>query len=133
MFCSRTSMNKLNNIHKKRLRLATNKCDSNFNGLLESSHELSIHKTWINYLMIEVYNYLHGLSPELKTDIFTLWKNPYNICNIRLFGSENAQSVRFGVDAIAFCASQLWQKVPISNKRLFITRNFQSKNKATDL
>ena len=76
MFCSRTSMNKLNNIHKKRLRLATNEYDSNFNGLLESSHELSIHKTWINYLMIEVYKYLHGLSPELKTEIFTLWKNP---------------------------------------------------------
>ena len=58
MFGSRTSMNKLNNIHKKCLR-------SNFNKLLESSHELSVHKTCINYLTIEVYKYLHGLSPKL--------------------------------------------------------------------
>ena len=66
--------------------------------------------------MIEVYKYLHGLSPELITDIFTLRKNPYNIRNIRLFGSENSRSVRFGADAIAFRASQLWQKVPITMK-----------------
>ena len=114
MFCSRTSMNKLNNIHEKCLRLVTNDYDSNFNELLESSHELSIHKICITYLMIELYKYLHGLSPELMTDIFTLRKNLYNILNIRLFGSENTRSVRFGVDAIAFRASQLWQKVPIA-------------------
>ena len=90
MLCLRTSMNheyKLNNMKKKKkkcLRLVTNGHDSNFNELLESSHELSIHKTCINYLMIEVYKYLHGLSPELMTDIFTLWRNPYNIPNICL-------------------------------------------------
>ena len=81
MFCLRTSMDKLNNIHENCLHLVTNNYDSNFNELLESAHELSIHKTCINYLMIEVYMYLLGLSPELMTNIFTLQKNPYNICN----------------------------------------------------
>ena len=66
--------------------------------------------------MIEAYKYLHGLSPELMPDIFTFRKNLDNICNIRLFGFENPRSVRFGVDAIAFRATQLWQKVPISIK-----------------
>ena len=63
--------------------------------------------------MIEVYKHFHGLSPELMTDYFTLRKNPYNIRNIRLFVSENPSSMRFGVDAIASRASQLWQKVSI--------------------
>ena len=71
MFYSRTSVNKLNKIQ----RLITNDYDSNFNELVQSSHELSIHKTCINYLMIKVYKYLHGLSPELMTDIFILRKN----------------------------------------------------------
>ena len=57
--------------------------------------------------MIEVYKYLQGLSPALITDIFTLWKNHYNIHNIRLFCSENPRSVRFGVDEISFRVSQL--------------------------
>ena len=50
------------------------------------------------------------------TGIFTHRKNPFNIRNICLFGSENPRPVRFGVDAIAFRASQLWQKVPIAIK-----------------
>ena len=66
--------------------------------------------------MIEVYKYLHGLSHELLTGLFTFRKNPYNIRNICLFGSENPRLVRFAVDAIAFCASQLGQKVPIASK-----------------
>ena len=49
--------------------------------------------------MIEVYKYLPGLSPALITDIFTLWKNHYNIHNIR--------NMRFGVDEISFRVSQL--------------------------
>ena len=66
--------------------------------------------------MIDVYKYLQMLSLELMSDIFTLWKNPYNIRNIRIFDSENPRSVRFGVDATAVCASQLWLKVPIAIK-----------------
>ena len=71
MFCSRISMNKLNNIHENCLSLVTNDYDSNFNELLESSNELSIHKP--------ASTTLQGISPELMTDIFTLRKNPYNI------------------------------------------------------
>ena len=107
MFYSRSFINKLNNIHEKYLHLVANDYGSNFNELLESSHELSISKPCINYLIIELYMYLHGLCPKLMTDIFTLWKNSYNIRNIRLFGSENPWSVRFGVDTIVFRASQL--------------------------
>ena len=87
LFWSRTSMNKLNNIHENCVCLATNDYDSNFNELLESSLELSVHKTWINYLMIDVFKYLHGLSLELMTDIFTLRKNSYNIRNFHLLYS----------------------------------------------
>ena len=87
IFRSRTSMNKLNNVHKNCLCLVTNNYDSNFNEWLEWSLELSIHKTSINYIVIEVYKYLHGLSPELMSDIFTLRKNSYNIRNIFLLYS----------------------------------------------
>ena len=92
-------MNKLNKFHEKCLQLITNHYDSNFKELLELSHELSIHKTCISYLMIEVYKNMHGLSPELMTVVFTSQKNLYNIHSIRLFGSENPRSVRFGVYA----------------------------------
>ena len=84
VFYLRTSRNKLNDIHENFLCLVTNDCDSNFNEILESSHEISIHKTCLSNLMIEVYKHLHGLSPELMTHIFTPRKSSYNIRNIRL-------------------------------------------------
>ena len=114
---------------KKCLRPVTNDYDSNFNDLLESSHELSIHKAFINHLMKQVYKYLHGLSPELMTEIFTLRKYPYNIRNICWFRSENPRSVRFGVDAIAFHASQLWQKAPIAIQNSSSLEIFKAKIK----
>ena len=66
------------------------------------------------------------------TDIFTLRKNPYIKRNIRLFGSENPQSVRFGVDVIAFRASQLWQKVPTAIKGSSSLEIFKAKIKLWD-
>ena len=63
------------------------------------------------------------------TDIFTLRKIPYNICSVRLFRSENPRSMHFGVDAIAFRASQLWQKVPIAIKDSSSLENFEAKMK----
>ena len=38
------------------------------------------------------------------------------ICNLYDCIFENPRSVRFGVDAIAYRASQLWQKVAIAIK-----------------
>ena len=128
MFWSRTSINKLNNIHKKCLRLVPNHHDSNFNELLELSHKLSIHKSCINYLMIEVYKYLHGLSPELMTDIFTLQEILTTFTVFVYFALKIHYQCVLDWMQIAFCTSQLWQKVLIAKKKFFININFQSKN-----
>ena len=90
-------MNKLNKFHEKCLLFITNHSDSSFKELLELPDELSIHKTCISYLMIEIYKNIQRLSSELMTVVFTSQKNPYNIHSIRLFCNENPRSVRLGV------------------------------------
>ena len=110
MFCSKTSMNKLNNIHEKYPDLVTNDYDSNFDELLEPYHELSIHKTCINYLMIEVFT----------CSIFRIkeWHfySPEESVQHTQYSFENPRSVSFGVHAIALRASQLWQILPMAIK-----------------
>ena len=64
-----------------------------YNELPESTHELPIHKTCIDYLMIAVCKYLHRQSPELMNDIFSLWKNHHIIRNIRLTLKIHGQCV----------------------------------------
>ena len=94
MFCSRTSMNKLNNIPWKVPTPITNDYDSNFNELVESSHELSNHKTCINYLIIEV-------------------------CNIRLFGSENPRSVLDATHRTNICSWNIRGTFPLDIPSIF--------------
>ena len=134
MFYSRTSKNKLNNIHEKCLRFITNDFDSNFNKLLESSHELSIHKTYINYLMIEFYKYFYmGYPLNWWLAFLLFWKilAIFKIFVIWLCQSVllHPRSVCFGVDAVAFHATQLWQKVPIGIKEFSSLEIFKAKIK----
>ena len=63
--------------------------------------------------MIKVYKYLNRHSPETVNDIFTLRENMYNLRNFHIFQTENPRSLRYGLDAIPYCANKLWQQVPI--------------------
>ena len=63
--------------------------------------------------MIEFCKYLNGLSPDIMSDIFKLRENTYNLRNFHIFESENPRTKRFGLDCIAYRASQLWKNVPV--------------------
>ena len=45
-------------------------------------------------------------------DIFKLRKNEYNLWNFHIFQTENPCLLKYGLDAIPYRASQLWQQVP---------------------
>ena len=63
--------------------------------------------------MIEVDKYLNGYSPDIMNDFFKLRENMYNLRNFDIFQTDNLRSLKYGVDAIPYCASQPWQQVPI--------------------
>ena len=145
MFCSRASMNKLDGIHEKCPRLVTNDYDSNFNELLESSHEILIHKTCINYLMIEGTSIYKGyllnwwLTFLLFGKILTIFGIffYYILTNIFviLIICNTIFAILWKSTVSAFwngCNRVSWYSVVAksahSNKRSFITRNFQSKS-----
>ena len=62
--------------------------------------------------MIEVYKYLNGLSPDIMSDIFKLRENTNNLRNFHKFESQNPITKKFGLDSIAYRASQFWKNVP---------------------
>ena len=62
--------------------------------------------------MIEVYKYLNGLSHDIMSDIFKLTENTYNLRNFHISESQISRSKKFGLDSIAYRASQLWKNVP---------------------
>ena len=80
--------------------------------LLEKAYQITFHRS-INSVMIIVYKYLNRHSPNIMNDIFKLRENMYNLRNFHIFQTENPRSLKYGLDAIPYCASQFWQQVPI--------------------
>ena len=108
MFCTKHSIGRINSIHERCLRLIQQNYTSDFEVLLENSNEKPVHQKCIELLMIEVYKYLNDLSP----DIMSVWENTYNLRNFHIFESQNPRTKKFGLDSIAYRASQLWKNVP---------------------
>ena len=63
--------------------------------------------------MIQVYKYMNGHSPDIMNDAFKLREYTYNLQNFHIFQTENPRPLKYGLDALPYCVSQLWQQVPI--------------------
>ena len=81
--------------------------DLNFERLLENANEKSVHQKCIEFFLIEVYKYFIRQSPDIMNTIFKLGQNTYNLKNFHAFKSQNPRIKKFGVDSIAYRASQL--------------------------
>ena len=55
---------------------------------------------------------LNGLCPDIMNTIFKLTQNTYNLRNFHGFESQNPRTKKFGLDTIAYRASQLWKNLP---------------------
>ena len=80
-FCTKRYLRRINNIHKRCLRLIQQNYISEFERLLENANQKSVHQKCIEFLMIEVYKYLNGLSPDI---MYTIFKLRQNTCNFRI-------------------------------------------------
>ena len=112
MFCNRSSMNKINKIHERTLRLKLNNHSDSFSELLSISKDTTIHQRCINFLMVEVYKFLHSDSPEIMNEIFTIQRNINNLRSFNIFQTNIPRSNRYGLNSIPYRANQLWKILP---------------------
>ena len=81
MFTSKNSMLKVNEIHRRTLRLVYDDCNSIYEELLVSYNDTSIHQKHLRHLAIEVYKSLTNLNPEFMWPFFKNKSIPYNSRN----------------------------------------------------
>ena len=129
MFCTKRSLRRTNNILERCLRLVQQNYISEFERLLENANEKSADQKCIEFILIEVYTNLNGLSPDILNTIIKLRQNIYNLRNFHALESQNPRTKTFGLDSIAYRASQLWKKCSRRNKKCSLTLDLEKMKK----
>ena len=92
MLHSRTLNNKINRIHERASRTVCSDVQS---------------------LAIEIYKYLHGLSPAILTEVFKINKKiPYDLRMRNELYARNPKTVRHGTETIFLMSPKIWYLIP---------------------
>ena len=81
MFHSRKLNSRINNIHKRALRLVYQDYVSTFDDLLANDNSFKIHQKNLQKLGIEIFKVKKGIAPAIINNIFEFNDNPYSLRN----------------------------------------------------
>ena len=103
MLHSRTLNNKINRIHERALRTVYSDYNSSFNELLDKDGSFTIHQRNVQSLAIEIYKYLHGLSPAILNEVFKVNETiPYDLRMRNELYARNPKIVIYGTETTFF-------------------------------
>ena len=98
---SRGLNNKINNTHKRALRIVYQDKKSNLQDLLQKDNSVSIHMKNLQYLATEIYKVKNCLSPEIMKEVFIFQENEnYNLTSGTHLINRNIHTAHFGTDTI---------------------------------
>ena len=96
MLHSRTLNNEINRLHERALRSVYSDYKSSLNTLLEKDGSFLIHNRNAQNLAIEIYKFLHGLSPAIMGDIIKFNRPPtYNLRTRQEVYSRKPKTMRY--------------------------------------
>ena len=122
MLHSRTLNKKIDRLYERALRIVYSDYKSSFDTLLEKGVSISIHHGNIQSLAIEIYKFLHGLSPAITGDIIKLHQPPkYNLRTCQELYSRNPKTAGYHTEIISFLAPKIWAIVPQNIKKLHLS------------
>ena len=95
--------------------------------MFDTLNEKTIHQQCIDCLLIEVYKFLNGYSPDIMNDVFHLRQNTYNLRNFHAFATAVPRN-NCTLNSVAYRANQLWETLPWLEK-LMLSRIIQKRIK----
>ena len=108
MLHSRKLNNKINRFHETALRTEYSGYNSSFNELLDKDGSFTIHQRNVQSLAIEIYKYLHGLSPAILNEVFKVNETiPYDLRMRNELYARNPKTVRYGTETISFLSPKI--------------------------
>ena len=106
MFCSRQSINLINKVHERVLRLICRDETKGFQQILREQNESTIHQRNLQVLMIEVYKIVNGIAPPIMNSLFQFCCNTNR--NFQEISTENKKTVKYGMETVTNQTPFLW-------------------------
>lgn len=114
-FSSNKSLEKIEKIHQRCLRLVLNDYDSDYKTLLEKSSKDTMKLRRIKALAIEIYKTINDLNPSFMKNIFTSKTNakvrPYNL------QVKSRKSEKYGNKSLMALGPKIWNALPEQVKK----------------
>ena len=127
MFHSRNLNNKINQLHKRALRMVYDDDTSSFQELLAKDGAYTIHERHIQLLAIECYKTYRNIGPVLLNDIFerTNYVGP-NLRNKSDFVVPSISSVHFGENSLKYFGAKIWTLIPLEIREVDTLAQFKT-------
>ena len=100
LFCYRGIIHKMNKIHEQCILLLLKNYKDDFQDLLRSSCDISIHERCINSLLTQVYMCIHRFPSKIFKEIFSAKVNIYNTRKLYVFETHIPTWNRYGLNSI---------------------------------
>ena len=105
--CGKTANNRINQLHKRALRVLQNDYTATFEDLLEKSEEATVHCSNLQKLMIEIYQCTNHIGPAVLTEFFTTKEIIYDLRIKNLLQIPKVKTSSYGQSSLSFRGSIL--------------------------
>ena len=113
---------RINNIHKRTLKILHKDYISSFDDLLVKDNSFRIHHT--NLQKIGCRNFkIENVVPEVMKNIFRTVGNPYSLRNETKFKYCKVLTVRYGIETASFAEPTIWNSIPSEVENRLRMRN----------
>ena len=114
---SRGLNNKINNLHKRALKIVYQGKKTNLQKLLQQDKSVSIHMKNLQHLATEICKLKNGHFTKIVKEVFVSQENEhYNLSSGRYLVKRHMHTAHFGTEAITNLGPKLWKLVPDERK-----------------
>ena len=117
---------KLENVHKRALRIALNDYTSSYCELLDKAKRPSIYVSGLRSVMLEFYKYINDVNPPILGNIFVKVSHQYNTRNSQKVIQPKVNTTSNGLNSFRYQGPRLWNLLPNTIKCASSVQEFKS-------
>ena len=125
-FCGKTANNRINQLHKRALRVLQHDYTATFEDLLDKSEEVTVHCSNLQKLMIEIYERTNHIGPAVLTEFFTTKEIIYDLRIKNLLQIPKVKTSSYGQSSLSFRGSIFWNTFSDSIKSAQNIKGFKT-------